>query len=137
MTYLILDTDVASWIHGNRPEATRYEHHLRHVVPMLTFISVGEMHFGAFQSRWGERRVTELDAYIRRCLVLPYDDRLPRTWARLRAHAKRAGHPLAHREHSNDLWIAACAVHYQAPLLTGNARHFLDVPGLDVLGVSE
>jgi predicted nucleic acid-binding protein len=44
---------------------------------------------------------------------------------------------LAHQAHSNDLWIAVCAVHYQAPLLTGNARHFLDVPGLDVLGVSE
>jgi len=56
-----------------------------------------------------------------------------------RAGASRAAHrcsrdPLAHRENSNDLWIAACAVHYEAPLLTGNVRHFLDVPGLDVLG---
>ena len=134
MSYLILDTDVASYLYGNRPEAGKYEHRLRHAVPALTFTSVAELHYGARRNEWSERRITALDDYLRRFLVLPFDADLPRLWARLRAHAARTGHPLAHRENSNDLWIAACAIHYEAPLLTGNVRHFLDVPGLEVLG---
>jgi tRNA(fMet)-specific endonuclease VapC len=133
MRYLVLDTDVTSYLYGNRPEADRYERHLRNAVPALTFASVAELHYGARRREWGEQRVGRLDVYIRRFLVLPFDDDLPRLWARLRDHAARTGHALAHREHSNDLWIAACAIHYGAPLLTGNVRHFLDLPGLDVL----
>jgi len=29
-----------------------------------------------------------------------------------------------------DRWIAATALHYHVPLLTGNRRHFQDFPGL-------
>ena len=32
-----------------------------------------------------------------------------------------------------DLWIAACAVAQKAPVLTRNAKHFRDVPELDVI----
>ena len=31
---------------------------------------------------------------------------------------------------TDDLWIAACAMHYGVPLLTGNGRHFAGMPGL-------
>jgi predicted nucleic acid-binding protein len=47
--------------------------------------------------------------------------------------ASRLGHPLAHRANANDLWIAACAVHYRLPLVTGNLRHFADLRDLVVL----
>jgi predicted nucleic acid-binding protein len=134
MMPLVLDTDVVSYLYGNRPEADRYEHHLRAAIPVLTFASVAELHYGARRNDWSEQRIAELDAYIGRFIVLPFLDDLPRHWAALRAHATRLGHPLAHREHCNDLWIAACAIHYKAPLLTGNVRHFLDLPGLDVVG---
>ena len=33
-----------------------------------------------------------------------------------------------------DLWIAACAATRKVPVLTRNAKHFLEVPELDVLG---
>ena len=45
----------------------------------------------------------------------------------------RLGHPLGHRANANDLWIAACAVHYRLPLVTGNVRHFDGLPGLELL----
>ncbi len=44
------------------------------------------------------------------------------------------GHPLGQQVHANDLWIAACAVHYGLPLVTGNGRHFAGLPGLEVVG---
>jgi tRNA(fMet)-specific endonuclease VapC len=137
MSCLVFDTDVASYLYGNRPEAGKYERHLRNAVPALAFTSVAELHYGAHRNEWSARRISHLDTYIRRFLMLPFDDDLPRLWARLRAHATRSGHPLANRDNSNDLWIAACAVHYEAPLITGNTRHFVDLPGLDVLSPDE
>lgn len=37
---------------------------------------------------------------------------------------------------TNDLWIAATAIVYGLPLVTGNQEHFRRVPGLEVLGYS-
>lgn len=35
---------------------------------------------------------------------------------------------------SNDLWIAAAALHRELPLVTADPDHFLRVPGLRVIG---
>jgi predicted nucleic acid-binding protein len=133
MARLVLDTDVFSAFYGGRPEVAKLEHHLRQVRPAVTFPTVAEVHYGAQHREWSEQRIRDLDRYLGNFQVLPFAAELPRLWAQLRAYATRAGHPLAHRSLSNDLWIAACAIHYDAPLLTGNTRHFLDVPGLVVL----
>ena len=132
MKYTILDSDVFSDAF-RPPETARYGRYLRGVVPALTFVSVAEVYFGAYSARWGETKMRELDARVGRMLVLPFDGELPRACARLRAEALRRGHPLAQPPHANDLWIAACAVHYGAPLLTGNVRHFAGLPELDVI----
>ena len=66
-------------------------------------------------------------------LLMPTDGVL-RLWGVLRAQAGRLGHPLGRQAHSNDLWIAACAVFYRVPLVTGNGRHFVGLPGLEVVG---
>ena len=34
---------------------------------------------------------------------------------------------------TNDLWVAATALAYKLPVLTGNAQHFRRVPGLEVI----
>ncbi len=132
MKYTILDSDVFSDAF-RPPESARYARYLRGVVPALTFVSVAEVYFGAYSAQWGDRKMQELDARIGRMLVLPFDGELPHTCARLRTDALRLGHPLAQTQHANDLWIAACSVHYGAPLLTGNMRHFAGLPGLDVI----
>jgi tRNA(fMet)-specific endonuclease VapC len=61
-------------------------------------------------------------------------DGLLRLCGLLRAVASRLGHPLGQHAHANDLWIAACAVYYDVPLVTGNGRHFAGLPGLEVIG---
>lgn len=35
---------------------------------------------------------------------------------------------------ANDLWIAACALHLNSTLVTGNLDHFARVPNLPILG---
>jgi predicted nucleic acid-binding protein len=133
MTYVVLDTDVLSFLYDNRPEASKFEHHLQDARPALTFTSIGEMHFGARRKDWSDQRIRDLDRYLRQYRLLPFDHELPRLYARLRDHAVRTGHPLGQSPLTNDLWIAASAIHHRAPLLTGNTRHFANIPGLTVL----
>ncbi|MGO1054600.1 PIN domain-containing protein [Crossiella sp. CA198] len=133
MQHVILDTDVFSNLAFARPQASGYSSFLIGKIPALTFTSVGEIYFGAYKAGWGERRVTALEGAVRRCVVLPYDANLPKLWGELRSTACLNGHALAHRDNTNDLWIAACAIYYQAPLLTANKRHFEGLPGLNLV----
>jgi predicted nucleic acid-binding protein len=101
--------------------------------PTVAFPTVAELLFGAQKAGWGAERLLRLEAALADVTILLPDEHLLRTWARLRVVASRLGHPLAHRANANDLWIAACAVHYRLPLVTGNLRHFDRLPGLTVL----
>lgn len=131
--YVSLDTDIFSAIYNGKVTATRYEAVLQNTIQALTFVSVAELLYGAHHAGWGIRRRTDLSEKIQRLALIPYDQELPVVWARLRDSARRGGHPIAHAVHTNDLWIASCAVLYQAPLLTGNWRHFLGIPELTLI----
>ncbi|SCL28170.1 hypothetical protein [Micromonospora inyonensis] len=90
-------------------------------------------HYGAAKARWGDRRVLASEEAVRRYVVAPYHQELARLWGLLKAQAQSAGHPLGQSAHTNDLWICATAIRYEAPLLTLNRRHFDGFPGLAVL----
>ncbi|MDG4818920.1 type II toxin-antitoxin system VapC family toxin [Micromonospora sp. WMMD956] len=102
-------------------------------MPILSFATVAELHYGAAKAGWGDRRVLALDEAVRRYVVAPYDQELARLWGRLKAQAQSAGHALGQTAQTNDLWICATAIRYEAPLLTLNRRHFDGFPGLVVL----
>jgi tRNA(fMet)-specific endonuclease VapC len=126
---VILDTDAFSYLFSKKPQAANYGAVLYGRVPALTFVSVAELRFGALVSGWGDRRRADLEASIRKFVLLPFDDQLSTVWAELRARAQRLGLPMAAKSQANDCWIAACGVYYDAPILTGNAKHF---EGLDL-----
>ena len=50
-------------------------------------------------------------------------------WQNYAPACRRVGHPLADRIHANDLWIAASAIHIDAPVVTADTV-FLGAPGL-------
>jgi predicted nucleic acid-binding protein len=131
--HIILDTDAFSFLLANKPQAASYPALLRGKVAAVSFVTVAEVRFGALSAGWGERRTSELEETLRKFLKLPYHDELASLWARLKRDARQNGHPLGHPEHANDLWIAACGVYYQAPILTGNVRHFDGLPGVRVI----
>lgn len=116
----------------NRPEARLYRPLLIGPVA-VAFPTVAELRFGAVSRGWGEQRLADLEHALANVGVLMPDDAMIRVCGELRAEAARLGHPLAHRAHANDLWIATCAVYYEAPLLTGNHRHFKHFPYLKLL----
>lgn len=129
--YIIVDTDVFSIIF-NGANAADYASRIKGSIPVLSFISIGELYFGARKHGWGERRLARLDEQIQRYLIAPADEDLGQLWGELRAQAHRSGHCLAQAAHANDLWICATAIYYGAPLLTNNRRHFESFPGLSL-----
>jgi tRNA(fMet)-specific endonuclease VapC len=132
-SYVIVDTDVFSFIWQNRPQGIPYEPFIRGRVPVLSFTSVAEVHFGASYANWGERRVKQLEAAIKVYLIAPYNPQLAKLWGTLKSQARRIGHPLGGSDHTNDLWIATTAVFYDAPLISHNRNHFEDMPGLRLI----
>ena len=91
--------------------------------------TVAELRYGALVAGWGQPRRKRLEAAIATTTVVPVSDRLLTAVADLRFASRQAGHPLADRVHANDLWIAACALHIGATVLTAD-RVFKDAPGL-------
>lgn len=82
---------------------------------------------------WGERRRADLAAWIDRFLVLPYSDGVARRWGALAAAAQQRGRPRP----VNDMWIAACCLVDDVPLLTLNRSDFEDFgrhDGLQLFG---
>jgi predicted nucleic acid-binding protein len=131
--YVIVDTDVFSFVWQNRPEGTPYEAILQGSTPVLSFTSVAEAYYGAYTRSWGERKMRTLEAAVKPYVVVPYSVELAKLWGQLKRDARKIGHPLGHNEHSNDLWICATALLHQAPLATHNRRHFEGVANLAIL----
>ncbi len=120
---LILDTNIVSYIMKGTAEAKLYERHLSNKLLSITFVTVGELYFGAENANWGSKKRESLEATLRNFVVLPYDNYVAREYGKIRFAMKRAG-----GISDNDAWIAACAVRHDTPLVTHNARHFVNVP---------
>lgn len=126
---VLLDTDVFSYLWTGRADGASYRPLVEGRYAALSFISVGEAHYGALKRGWGDQRRAELEAALRRVLVLAYDRELPRTWAQIRTDSERAGQSMS----VNDCWVAATAVHYRVPLVTNNRSDFDHVEELELL----
>ncbi len=99
----------------------------------LAAVTVSELRYGALVAGWGAARRNRLDESIQATTVVPVSDRFLSTLAELRFACRGAGHPLHDRAHANDLWIAASALHIDAPLLTAD-NVFSNTPGLSLHG---
>jgi len=71
---------------------------------------------------WGQRRRQDLEGWLDRVPVLPYDPEVAKIWGRLIAAAEKRGRPRP----INDTWIAACCLAFELPLVTLNRRDFED-----------
>jgi predicted nucleic acid-binding protein len=132
--YVVVDTDVFIWlIRGSRSTRQKYGAHVAGKRIVLSFATVAELWRGAAARGYEEASRSRLRAAIEACIVVSPTDALTQEWARLTDEARRAGHPLGQASQTHDAWIAATARYYGVPLLTDNVRHFIDLPGLDVI----
>lgn len=93
-----------------------------------TTINLGELLYGAAKrgSEQLTRRVREVVSSA--ASILPFDEAAAEVYGPLRAQLEREGRPLQ----EPDLRIASIAVSRGLTVVTGNARHFARVPGLEV-----
>ena len=75
---------------------------------------VGELRYGALNSRRREQNLAEVDALIDRCQVVDATAVTAGVYARLRLRLRELGKPIP----ENDLWIAAICVEHEVPLAT-------------------
>lgn len=133
MNAVLLDTTVASLLHPRKrasPLRACYEPHMRGKTLALSFQTVAELWQWAEIRQWGQTARQQLDSFLRRFLIIPYDYELTRVWARVMADCQRQGRCFE----AGDGWIAATAVHHQLPLLTHD-RDFssCSIRGLQVI----
>ena len=126
---VILDTNVVSYLMRGGPLAEAYAPHMQKRLLAITFVTVGELYFGAEKGRWGERKRWELEAALHNFVVIPYDHEIARCYGRLVAERQQIGKPIA----PNDAWIAACAVRHGVSLITHNPKDFREITGLQII----
>jgi tRNA(fMet)-specific endonuclease VapC len=92
-------------------------------------ITVGELIYGAYRSTRPDYFLSKLDQLVWPNInILSFDETAARTYGHLRAQLERKGIPLP----EPDLRIASIALAKQLTLITGNTRHFVRVPNLQV-----
>ena len=123
---VLLDTDVFSFLLNGHSLSEPYRKHIEGKRIALSFVTVGELLFGARRRSWGPRRLALLENAIGMTAIVPHDLEICRRYADTKSDLELAGTPIA----GNDLWIAACALRDSIPLLSHNRRHFGRVPGI-------
>jgi predicted nucleic acid-binding protein len=94
-------------------------------VSLITFMELSE---GTLMSRDQDAADHGLRGFLRGVTLLPVDEAVALSAARLRANLRRRRRPVAHR--SLDLLIAATAVANGLTLITRNRKDYEDIPGL-------
>lgn len=91
---VLLDTNVFSALLFGGPDVTRYDTAVSGRETLLSSFSQGEVLAGAAMREWGPRRMDELEKLLSRMVLLEVTDDVVRSYASVRAEAKRIGHPL-------------------------------------------
>jgi len=120
---IALDTDIAiKFLNGDTSidsSLSKYES------IYLPAIVVGELIYGALNSKHAEQNLLRHRELIQKSRILDIDERTANTYARTRLGLKRKGKPIP----ENDLWIAAVCIEHKIPLFSNDA-HFDDVEHL-------
>jgi len=123
----VLDTNVTSFVYGEKPEGDLYADDLKDRVLYLSFQTVAEMRAGAEMAGWGARRKKELLAFLEAYETVYPDDQndMVGHWAAMRAAMKKKGVALS----LQDSWVAATALALDVALVAHDGA-FRHVPGL-------
>ncbi len=125
---IVLDTSVVSILFRNAPDSPYYARRIQGYGWIISFQTLEELWFGAYNNGWGNRRRDELQSHLRAYAVVWPDTDMVDISARLRSDSRRKGRPLSHP----DAWIAATALSLDCPL-AAHDRDFSAVDGLALI----
>lgn len=82
MDAVLLDTDVFSYL--MRPKDARgdaYRPHVKAKVVAVSFVTVGELYYGAEKRKWSAKTLSHLQEKLKAVVIVPYDEELCRSYA--------------------------------------------------------
>lgn len=128
MLKYMLDTNIVIYTIKHRPARVR-ETFKRHAGQMcVSTLTVGELVFGAEQSTQIERNLADMEGFLARLDVLPFDAGAATHFGQVRAELYRVGRPIG----PYDMMIAGHARSVGLMLITNNTREFERVDGLRI-----
>ncbi|MHB1613831.1 MAG: PIN domain-containing protein [Actinomycetes bacterium] len=133
MPWVLLDTDVWSHLYivsGRRDSrAPAWRTLLTGVGVAISAQTRAEVLAGMLIANWGEVRRDAARSQLNRTATVPVDERVIEAFAQLTAECRHLGHALQDKAHTGDRWIAATAIAWDLPLLSGDGV-FVGAPGL-------
>lgn len=129
MDAVLLDTDVFSFLMKSQDtRGALYRPHVKDKTVAVSFITVGELYYGAEKKGWSAKSRKNLAERLKAVVIVPYDEELCRTFGKVRASL-----PPGVVISTNDLWIASCAIRHSIPLISNNRKHFEKIPTLTLI----
>ena len=125
----MLDTNTCIYVMKHHPPQVQAR--LRRVAigeVGISAIVLAELRFGVEKSRRRDENTAALTDFLSFCLVLDWPQQATERYARIRNTLEAQGTPIG----SNDLLIAAHALHLGCTLVTNNVEEFRRVSGLDI-----
>ena len=92
---VLVDTDVYSYLMNGTGYAALYRPHVEGKLVAISFITVGELYFGAYRKNWGAERIADLKDRLRSVTIVPYDDGVCRTYAEIKSAMQSKGKTVA------------------------------------------
>ena len=126
MRYM-LDTNICSYILKNHPAAVKSKFDEAGAGNIcISAIVLAELYYGAARHPKGVVIRREIDNFVSRLVVLPWDEIAADHYGTIRASLEKAGTPVG----AMDMLIAAHARSCGATLVTNNLREFGRINGL-------
>ena len=91
----------------------------------LPSIVIGELYYGAYNSKRKEENINKIDNLRVEVSILNCDDFTAKFYGEVKTQLRRKGTPIP----ENDLWIAATALQYDLTLVARDS-HFDNIDGL-------
>ena len=127
MNEFVLDTNIVSYGFKRHSFYDFYEPLLSNATCYISFMTVAEILEGAHRANWGPTLRAKMDFTLGRFIVIESSRLICENFAAIRYHRRQQPIEPA------DAFIAATAIAYDIPLVTHNAKDFVNIPDLRVV----
>jgi tRNA(fMet)-specific endonuclease VapC len=125
----LIDTDTLSNIVKKKPSDVLIKK-LREIAgksQYTTSINIGEIYFGAYKSGRENQIIKAFEENVfPNVNILPFDEESGKTFGKIKATLEKKGIGCS----ESDLRIASIAIQHDLILVSGNIKHFKNIPGL-------
>lgn len=126
---IVLDTSVVSILSiPNSPRHLYYKERIEGRNALISFQTLQESWFGAYNANWGSRRRQDLREHLSQFDVVWPNPDIVDACARIRSQTRRAGRELS----LADAWIAATAITLECPLASDDGD-FDGIPEINLI----